>query len=92
MIPTVIRKGPSVLELLSGEDQSLLIRGDTLLVLDLGFDIVDGVGGLDLEGDGLARKAIDQRGFMSILHNSVFHFFLQVGDSFISFKRVYMDR
>jgi hypothetical protein len=58
MIPTVIRKGPSVLELFSGKDQSLLIRGDTLLVLDLGFDVVDSVGGLDLEGDGLARKAI----------------------------------
>jgi hypothetical protein len=58
MIPTVIRKGPSVLELFSGKDQSLLIRGNTLLVLDLGFDVVDSVGGLDLEGDGLARKAI----------------------------------
>ena len=34
-----------------------MIRGDTLLVLDLGLDIVDGVGGLDLEGDGLAREA-----------------------------------
>jgi hypothetical protein len=55
---TVIRKGPSVLELLSGKDQSLLVWGDTLLVLDLGLDIVDGVGGLDLKGDGLARKAI----------------------------------
>lgn len=56
VIPTVVRKGPAVLELLSGEDQSLLVRGDTLLVLDLGLDIVDGVGGLDLEGDGLSGK------------------------------------
>jgi hypothetical protein len=55
---TVVRKGSSVLELLSGEDQSLLVRRDTLLVLDLRLDIVDGVGGLDLEGDGLAREAI----------------------------------
>jgi hypothetical protein len=54
---TVIREGSSILELLSGEDQSLLVRGDTLLVLDLGFDVVDGVGRLHLEGDGLARKA-----------------------------------
>ena len=27
------------------------------LVLNLGLDIIDGVRGLDLEGDGLARKA-----------------------------------
>lgn len=56
VIPTVVRKGPAVLELLSGEDQSLLVRGNTLLVLDLGLDIVDGVGGLNLEGDGLSGK------------------------------------
>ena len=28
--------------------------------MDLGFDIVDGVGGLDLEGDGLAREGLDE--------------------------------
>ena len=28
--------------------------------LDLGFDIVDGVGGFDLEGDGFAREGLDE--------------------------------
>ena len=46
--------------MLSGEDQTLLVRGDSLLVLDLGLDIVDRIGGLDLEGDGLARKGLDE--------------------------------
>jgi len=41
---TVIRKGSAILELLSSEDQSLLVWWDTLLVLDFGFDIVDSVG------------------------------------------------
>jgi hypothetical protein len=45
---TVVGKGSAILELLSSKDQSLLVRGDTLLVLDLGFDIVDSVGGFDL--------------------------------------------
>ena len=45
---TVVGEGSAVLELFTGEDQSLLVRGDTLLVLDLGFDIVDSVGGLHL--------------------------------------------
>lgn len=32
-----------------------------LLVLDLGLDIVDGVRGLNLEGDGLTREATNER-------------------------------
>jgi len=31
----------------------LLVRWDTFLVLDLGLDIVDGVGGFDFQGNGL---------------------------------------
>jgi hypothetical protein len=46
--------------LLSGEDQSLLVRRNPLLVLNLGLDIIDGIGGLDLKGDGLARKGLDE--------------------------------
>ena len=46
--------------MLSGEDQSLLVRGNSLLVLNLGLDIVDGVGGLDLKCDGLTRKGLDE--------------------------------
>jgi hypothetical protein len=54
---TVIGKSPSVLELLSSKDQSLLIWGNALLVLDLGLDIVNGVRGFNLKGDGLSGKA-----------------------------------
>jgi hypothetical protein len=55
---TVVGQSPAVLELLTSKDQTLLVWGDTLLVLDLGLDIVDRVGRLDLEGDGLARQAV----------------------------------
>jgi hypothetical protein len=96
LLDVVVGKSTAVLELLAGEDQALLVRGNALLVLDLGLDIVcprlvscsfcilhchrspndasmiacallcggvamsenvrtDGVGGLDLKGDGLAR-------------------------------------
>ena len=57
LLDVVVREGSAILELLSGEDESLLVRGDTLLVLDLGLDVVDRVRGLDLERDGLAREA-----------------------------------
>jgi hypothetical protein len=56
LLNVVIRKSTAVLELLSGEDETLLIRRDALLVLDLGLHIIDGVGRLDLKGDGLARN------------------------------------
>ena len=50
----VVLESPAVLELLAREDQALLVGGDALLVLDLGLHVVNRVGRLDLEGDGLA--------------------------------------
>jgi hypothetical protein len=40
--------------LLASEDETLLVRRDAFLVLDLGLDIVNGIAGLNLEGDGLS--------------------------------------
>ena len=60
LLDVVVGEGPSVLELLASEDQPLLVRGDALLVLDLGLDVLDGVGGLDLKGDGLASEGLDE--------------------------------
>ena len=60
LLDVVIGKGTAILELLSGEDETLLIRWDSLLVLDLGLYVVDGVGWLDIEGDGLASEGLDE--------------------------------
>lgn len=49
--------------MLPRENQALLVGRDPLFVLDLGLDVVDGVAGLDLEGDGLAREGLDETGF-----------------------------
>lgn len=51
---------PAVLELLAGEDEALLVRGDALLVLDLGLYVVDGVAALNLKRDRLARESLDE--------------------------------
>jgi hypothetical protein len=53
-LDVVVGESASVLELLASEDQALLVRGNSFLVLNLALDVVDGVGGLDLKGDGLA--------------------------------------
>jgi len=60
LLDVVIRKGATVLELLSGEDQTLLVGWDTLLVLDLGLDVVNGIRGFDLESDGLSSEGLDE--------------------------------
>jgi len=67
LLDVVVGERAAVLELLAGEDQALLVRGNALLVwgllvdvvgksderrtLDLRLDIVDGVGTFNLEGD-----------------------------------------
>ena len=59
-LDVVVRKSSSILELLSGEDESLLIWWDTFLVLDLGLDVFDGISWLNIEGDGLSSKGLDE--------------------------------
>ena len=58
LLDVVVREGAAILQLLSSKDETLLIRGDTLLVLDLGLDVVNSVAGLDIEGDGLSGKGL----------------------------------
>jgi hypothetical protein len=60
LLDVVVGERTAVFELLAGEDQALLVRGNSLLVLDLGFDIVDGVGRLHLKGDSLPREGLHE--------------------------------
>lgn len=58
LLDVVVAQGSAIFKLLAGEYQALLVRRDPLLVLDLGFDVVDGIARFNLEGDGLARKGL----------------------------------
>ena len=60
LLDVVVGQSAAILELLAGEDETLLVWGNSLLVLDLALHIVDGVRGLDLEGDGLARQGLNE--------------------------------
>ena len=60
LLNVVVGQSTAVLKLLASEDQALLVRRNALLVLDLRLDVVDGVGRLDLEGDGLAREGLNE--------------------------------
>ncbi|KFQ28375.1 hypothetical protein N332_06581, partial [Mesitornis unicolor] len=54
LLDVVVRQGAPIFQLLASKDEPLLIRGNAFLVLDLGLDILNGVTGLNLQGDGLA--------------------------------------
>ena len=56
----VIGKSATILELLSGKDETLLIRRNTFLVLDLGLYVINGITGFDIEGDSLSREGFDE--------------------------------
>merc|ERR1719384_432340 len=43
LLDVVIAQGTSILELLASEDQTLLVRRDTFLILDLSFHIFDSI-------------------------------------------------
>merc|ERR1711971_881144 len=60
LLDVVIRQSAAIFKLLAGKDQSLLIWGNAFLVLDLGLNILNGVGCLNLKGNGLASQGFDE--------------------------------
>jgi len=68
LLDVVVLEGAAILELLACEDETLLVWWDSFLVLDLGLHGIDGVAGLNLEGDGLPGKGLHKN--LSTHHNT----------------------
>ena len=62
LLDIIVGQGATIFELLSSKDESLLVRGNAFLILNLRFYIVDGIGRFNLEGDGLASEGLDDCG------------------------------
>jgi len=60
LLDVVVGEGAAVLELLTSENETLLVGRNTLLVLDLCFHVLDGVGALDIQGNGFTRKCLHE--------------------------------
>merc|ERR1712098_525172 len=60
LLDVVVGEGSSIFKLLSGKDQSLLVWWDSLLILDLGLDVLDGIRWFNLQGNGLASESLDE--------------------------------
>jgi len=59
-LDVVVSECAAVFELLSGEDETLLIWGNSFLVLDLGLYGLDGVSAFNVKSDGLASEGLDE--------------------------------
>ena len=60
LLDVVVGESAAVFKLLSGKDEALLIWGDAFLVLNFGLDVLNGVGGFDVQSDGLASESLDE--------------------------------
>jgi len=60
LLDIVIIQCASILKLLSGKNQTLLIRRNAFLVLDFGLDIIDSIGGFHLKGDRFSSEGLDE--------------------------------
>merc|ERR1711920_456590 len=60
LLDVVVRKGSSVLQLLTGKNESLLIRWDTFFVLNLGLNVLNRVCWLNIKSDGFTRESFHE--------------------------------
>merc|ERR1711963_451797 len=60
LLDIVVCQGPSIFQLLSSKDKTLLIRRNAFFILNFGLDIFDSVRSFDLESDGLASQCLDK--------------------------------
>merc|ERR1712180_77495 len=58
LLDVVVRQSPAILQLFTSKDQSLLVWWDAFFVLNLSLDILNGVRGLNLEGDGFTGQRL----------------------------------
>ena len=60
LLDVVVTQRAAVLKLLASKDETLLVRRNTLLVLDLTLDIVNRVRRLDLQSNSLASEGLNK--------------------------------
>ena len=69
LLDVVVGQGAAIFQLLAY--QPLLIWRDSLLVLNLSLDVLDGIAGLHLKGDGLAREGLHENLHLSGLKTEI---------------------
>jgi len=60
LLDVIVRQGTTIFQLLTSKDQTLLIWGNTLFILNLGFDILNGVRRFHFKSDCFASQGLDE--------------------------------
>lgn len=60
LLDVVVGEQAAVLQLLAGENQTLLVGGNALLVLNLGLDLLNRIRRLHVQRNRLARQRLDK--------------------------------
>ena len=60
LLDVVVRESASILQLLAGEDEALLVGWDPLLVLNLLLHVLNAVRRLHIQRNRLSRQSLDK--------------------------------
>ena len=59
-LDVIITQSTPIFQLFAGKNQPLLIWGDTFLILDLCFDVINGIASFNIQSDGFTGKGFDE--------------------------------
>ena len=60
LLDVIVTESSAIFQLFTGEDESLLIGGNTFLVLDFSFHILNGVWGFNIQGNSFASEGLNE--------------------------------
>jgi len=60
LLNVVIRKSTSIFQLFTSENQTLLLRRNPFLVLNLGFHVLNGVIGFNVKSNRFTGQSLDE--------------------------------
>ncbi len=78
LLDVIVRKSTPILELLAGENQSLLVWGNPFLVLDLRLHIINSIGRLDFKSDRLASQTVPNNKSVFLARILMTHVFTKI--------------
>merc|ERR1739845_307612 len=60
LLDVIIRQGTPIFELLTSKNETLLVWGNSFLILNFGLDIFNGIRWFDLKGDSFSSQCLDK--------------------------------
>ena len=87
LLNVVVRESFSILKLLAGKDQPLLIWMDAFYLMNLVLDRLNSVGGVDVKRDRFARECLNRYLRASLVTPNLYDLLVLVYQLLISYHR-----